>query len=497
MPVDSTHPLYDEMLPKWVRARDVLAGEDAVKAGGETYMPRLDSQSDEEYAKYLSRGSFFGASARTSEGFRGMVFRRDPVVKLPDPATPLGAVMERFRTDVDLLGTSLFLYCKNVAGQILDVGRSGTLVEWNESEQRPFVCNYQAEQILNWRMSRIYGKQVLSLVTLLESVELPSPDDPFELVCVPQVRVLRLVDSAVPSYFVVDVWQQQPLAKTPDSAKEWVLVETRVPMRRGVALPFIPFVFHGPQNDLPTPARPPLDDIIIVNLDHFRLDVDFKHGLHFTALPTAWVSGFDRSTTLKIGSSTAWVSDVIGASAGYLEFKGQGLQTHEREKDRDEKLMAILGSRMLESQKRVSESAEALQLRQAGESSIVANISGSISKGLTKVLRWAYWWQSTEDDPERIPLETVSIDLNKDFETATMTAQELVAVVQAWQAGLLSRDSAHDLMRQGELIAQNRTNAEEADLIEAAPPPVLGRPADMKAVESAVAGSGGGSLPAK
>jgi hypothetical protein len=26
-----------------------------------------------------------------------------------------------------------------------------------------------------------------------------------------------------------------------------------------------------------------------VNVDHYRLDADYKHGMHFTALPTAWV----------------------------------------------------------------------------------------------------------------------------------------------------------------------------------------------------------------
>ena len=34
MPVNSTHADYDLMLAAWLRARDVFAGEDAVKAGG-------------------------------------------------------------------------------------------------------------------------------------------------------------------------------------------------------------------------------------------------------------------------------------------------------------------------------------------------------------------------------------------------------------------------------------------------------------------------------
>ena len=34
MPVNSTHPLYDQFAESWQRVRDVLAGEDAVKGGG-------------------------------------------------------------------------------------------------------------------------------------------------------------------------------------------------------------------------------------------------------------------------------------------------------------------------------------------------------------------------------------------------------------------------------------------------------------------------------
>jgi hypothetical protein len=41
----------------------------------------------------------------------------------------------------------------------------------------------------------------------------------------------------------------------------------------------------------------------------------------------------------------------------------------------------VLGSACSESQKRVSESAEALAIRQAGETSILASIAGVVSQG--------------------------------------------------------------------------------------------------------------------
>ena len=64
------------------------------------------------------------------------------------------------------------------------------------------------------------------------------------------------------------------------------------------AKPVIPFVFHGSRHSLPDVDKIPLADIIAINLDHYRLSADYKHGMHFTALPTAWVSGFDKNASL-------------------------------------------------------------------------------------------------------------------------------------------------------------------------------------------------------
>ena len=74
MPVNSTHLEYDAALPAWLRARDVIAGEDAVKTAGTRYLPRLDSQSEDEYAAYKARASLFNATARTSGSFLGFIY---------------------------------------------------------------------------------------------------------------------------------------------------------------------------------------------------------------------------------------------------------------------------------------------------------------------------------------------------------------------------------------------------------------------------------------
>ncbi|HTD67749.1 MAG TPA: hypothetical protein VK846_14585, partial [Candidatus Limnocylindria bacterium] len=114
MPVNSLHPDYLEVLPAWARARDVIAGEDAVKAAREKYLPRLDSQTDAEFDAYRARASFFNATARTADGYSGQIFRRSPFIKLPDGSSALGRALNVFNHDADMLGTTLIGYAKNI-----------------------------------------------------------------------------------------------------------------------------------------------------------------------------------------------------------------------------------------------------------------------------------------------------------------------------------------------------------------------------------------------
>jgi len=195
MPVHSTHPDYDASLPAWLRARDVFAGEDAVKDAAEKYLPRLDCQDDKEYLAYKNRASFFNASARTADGFVGLIFRRDPTFKLPDAGTGVGDALIEFVEDADMQGTSLTSFSKKLVTEIINVGRSGTLVDWNQkTEQRAYSAAYAAEDIVNWHTERVNGRNVLTLVVLKEISKMPASEtDPFVPDEIQQLRVLKLV----------------------------------------------------------------------------------------------------------------------------------------------------------------------------------------------------------------------------------------------------------------------------------------------------------------
>jgi hypothetical protein len=501
--VNCTHADYDASALEWSRARDVLSGEDAIKAAGVKYLPRLDSQTDDEFGAYCKRAAFFNATARTAEGYVGLVFRRPPFAKVPEAESGVGRALAGFVNDADMLGSTVAAYAKDVTWEVMGVGRAGSLVDWEDVvEKRAYVSLYSAEQIINWQVARVNGRNVPTLIVLRETVNKPvvgAVGDEFVPETVEQIRVLRLVAGDVAPdaggkrdyHCQVDLWQ--PKAGQKQATKtEWQPVETRTPLRLGRPLPLIPFVFHGPRHSRPDVDQLPLKDLITMNLDHYRLNADYKHGLHFTALPTAWVSGFDKASTLRIGSSTAWVSDTPGATAGFLEFTGQGLTTFERAMDRDERAMAVLGSRLLEDQKKVGETAQAIELRQGGEQSVLSSLATSVSESLTDVLRWVYWWNSTEEVPDLVTSGEVLIQLNTDFSTKGMDSQELQAVVGAWQSGAISRDTMFELFRKGEILPDGRTNQDEAALIAGSKTTKIPGPAQATPPGEA-AGVGGGA----
>ena len=443
MPITDQHLEYAAALPVWLRHRDVLRGEDAVKARGQVYLARLDGMSDEDYRAYVQRACFFNATARTAAGMVGMIFRRDARTSIDEKAINLA--------DVDLAGTSFTNYAKELVSEVVATGRCGTLVDWSDSEQRPYLSLYSAESILNWRTERIDGRTRLTLVVLSEPQYVTKADG-FGCETVETYRVLRLLPSGV---HTVELWQREPLGSKDG---KFAVVATFEPKRAGKPLTEIPFIFHGPETCGPEVERSPLEDIVSVNLDHYRLDADYKHGVHYTALPTAWVCGFAPNSEMIIGQKTAWVSEQLGASAGFLEFTGKGLTTFQVAQEHDERLMAVLGARVLFSQKKVAESAEAMAMRMVGEDSILATLARACSAGLTEALRWCVWWHDAGlASLADVPPDRAKVDLNTDFTETGLGAKEIIAVVSAWQAGAISTEEMRDIFERGELLTLTRT----------------------------------------
>jgi hypothetical protein len=359
MPISTTHPEYDTHQRLWERCRDVIAGEDQVKhyADKKGYLPKLSGQSDDEYEGYRDRAMFYNATSRTVSAITGAIFRK-PVALAPD-----------FEIDGKLFSERIEQRCREAVRESLSVGRFGVLVDMPPVDPDlaappgpPYALVYKAEQIINWRYETEGDDERLTLVVLHESEMVPDPDDPYMLVSETRYRELLITEAGV---YAQRIWKE--IANDATGKKELIIVSEVVPLALGSPLTEIPFVIGGSLSCSCEVEKPPLLDLVNVNLSHFRTSADLEHGRHFTALPTAWVAGFGDDQELRIGSGTAWVTDNPAAHAGFLEFSGAGLSALSEGLIQKEHLMAVLGARLFEPPRAGVEAAETLRLRQSAD----------------------------------------------------------------------------------------------------------------------------------
>jgi hypothetical protein len=443
MPIDSVHPDYAAAQERWKRNRAVVSGEDAVKAAGETYLPKLGGQNDADYKKYLTRATFFNATGRTADGLAGLVFRKAPVAELP-------AVIKAYAEDVDFAGTSLDDFARKAFEDALKTGRGGILTEYPsglredvvvqnaEAEGlRPYLVYYPAEKIYDWDVGRVNNRTVLTYLKLFAETWEPNPDDEWTRVQVKRMRVYRLLAEGV----TLEVYKWQ---KVKSGTMEWLLEAGPFPiLMAGKPAKAIPFQFI-PSIDV---SKGPLDDIALTNLSHYRTSADYENALHWCGVPTpifcGQMTGPDGKpvTEVCLGSSSG-INLSADGSASMLQAEmepglGEALK-------RKEDYMAVLGMRILASEKRAVETAETAGIHRAGENSVLANFANMVSGALSKALTVMCQFKGSE--------EVASYTLNTDYLPTGADPQMITAIKDLWKEGLVSWDIAIEELKHREVI---------------------------------------------
>lgn len=423
MGVEAKHETYKELEDQWGRCRDCSLGSDAVKAKGAKYLPLLDSHKDnyDKYKEYVMRAMFYNATGRTIAGLSGGIFQKTPTVDYNSDELKLQA------KDITLADEAIDSFALNTTKEFLVTGRYGVLVDMSDEETtipRPYWLGYKSEDIVNWRFTRYGGDQELSFVVLKECVDRADPKDEFETKRSERYRVLRLGTGT----YTQQIYEEDT-SQPSGSEKKFIGGSITTPNRKGKPLDYIPFVLPG------VIISPPLIDLVDVNLAHYRGSADLKHGLHFTALPTPWVSGQgDTNKPLKIGSGTAWALDVNGR-AGMLEFSGRGLGAIRTDLQDMQRMMATLGARLLEEAPHYAETALSVSMRHSSDYATLRTLAQMVEGQLSRALQIHAWWLGNEKLHTQIP---VKVELNKVFYDQSITADQLRALLLALQGNAIS-----------------------------------------------------------
>lgn len=449
MSVKTQHPDYISVSSEWKKCRDVAAGERAVHAAREEYLPRLSEESNDSYDLRIGMTPFFNATWRTIAGLRGMLFRKPPTVDA-------GASILKELDNIDLAGTSMDDLAQETVEEALTVGRVGLLVDYPQVADidlitqadikarglRTTISLYKAESIINWKVATRGGGRHLTMVVLLERATLEGKTE-FDHGSEDRYRVLDIFNGAY----------RQRIFRV-NEKEEDVLLSESFPLMNNQTMGFIPFVFIGVDKIGPEVDDPPLIDLINTNLKHYGQATSYERGCFFSGLPTMFISGHehDNEHPIYIGGGIANCLPSQGAKAYYVEVTGNfsALRTNLEDKKRE---MAVLGARMLEEQKLGVEAAEAIARRQNGEESFLSAIAQTVSKGLTQAINWFAMWQNVEGENK--------YEINRDFVPTKMDAQTLTALVGAWQMGAFSKETLFENLKQGEIIDDSVTFEEE------------------------------------
>jgi len=473
--IAATHPEYKKYTEKWAKCRACDQGEDAVKAAGDKYLPRLTKQSQEDYEAYKKRASFYAATSRTVSGLVGIMFRKDPEFD----STLSETAKEKFLPNAGGTQESFNNFAEVCAHNIVLTSRGGVLVDFPDEVDAsafPYWTHYPETCVCNWRVETVDGEPNVTTLVVLRETHDELLDDGFTHEEKTYYRVLELLRSKSDSdrfYVSQTLWEQvkDPVASgssgTSGAAKKNVkfrLVKDEVYMNAiGRFISRIPFVFLGAKGNTSTISKPPVLDIANVNLSHYRNSADLEHGRHFTALPTPWAAGFkvDSGEGLYIGSQKAWVSESPNATCGFLEYTGQGLGALERALESKESQMAVLGARMLEEPKRAVESADTHKQRGMGEQSVTAALADALEESLQSLLDITHQMQPLATNSSVAP----KVTLNKDFGAHDMSPEVLRILMDSVQQGLLSYPTLFHNLRKAELLPEGLTVEQELDFI--------------------------------
>lgn len=429
---------------------DIRGGREKILANKEKYIMKLELQDDTEYKKMCEMAPYYILYPKVVDGFTGTVFSKSPNLVGLD-------LDSEIRNNVDMLGNSIDKFSEKIVSNVLENGFCASYNDYSSESKRPFIVFVHPWQFISFKTSNTKGYPEIDRFIYREIVEEQHPDEEFSTIEVDQYVVLDLFEG----FYRTRVFKEDKIAK------ELIQTLESFPEKNGKKFDYIPIQIHGTSTTNFTIGKSPLQDISDMNISLFQRVVDQVYMLHWTALPTPYVTGVDEEDKIAttIGCSQAWHIPNSESKVGMLEFSGQSAQAHQDFVENLKDIMAATGAQILKKEGVSRETATSVLIRTAAQTSVIATVVKNISGQIEKILKTHVEWQGKKIT------EAFSYKLNDDFIKVDMEPNAQIALVKSWIDGAISHQSLFNKFKEGELIEPNKTFEQElADIAENPPP---------------------------
>ena len=306
----------------------------------------------------------------------------------------------------------------------------------------------------------IDGVRKLTMVVLAEVYNTENEDE-FVFEVKNQYRALTLEDGK----YRHRVWREGENAAEP-------ILDVWPTDYSGKAFDHIPFHFFGAESNDSRIDKAPLEDLAEVNILHYGNSATVEESGFISSQPTVFFTTdiehdeFQKwnPNGIQIGSKRGYSLGKLGSATMVQASEGQLARTLMLDKENQ---MLMIGARIVQ-QSSGQETAEAARIRYSSDNSVLGTIAGNVSEALKlAILDAELYMTGTVNE------EGTVFWLNQEFFDATLTSQDVLALMQAWQQGIIAKADVRTKLRQTGWVEADR-NDDDIDADRENEPPVDG-----------------------
>jgi len=213
----------------------------------------------------------------------------------------------------------------------------------------------------------------------------------------------------------------------------------------------IPFVFVGSVNNSPDYDPLPLEALTDTNLGHYQESANLRESSWSTTSAQPYIADDkymnwksrdeNKDASVEIGSNSCHIM----GTGGLLAFAQPSPNTLSSAlMDKDELRMVALGAQLITASGQ-AETAEAVRIKHGSDISVLESISINVADAYRFMFEMCHKLMGVNYDE-------LLTSLNREFFDSKLTAQEVQAVVAAWQMGAISEMEKSKILQKGKII---------------------------------------------
>ena len=462
--IDTIGPEVAEMQAAARVCRTAFEGIEAMRAAGETYLPKNPKENLKDYQLRLALTDFFPALQKAVHAYIGKPFG-SPIVVTDSP-------IEKFLDDVDLQGNDLDtwtrcnLTCGLVDGDVFAVAEYHkvapglNLAQERALGARPYLLHIPIETLIDFREEMVAGVKQIVHFRYFECHHVP--DGRWGSAEVRRIRVLE------PGQ--VEVWEEQTDA---DGKAIWVKLDD---LSGPVSLQSVPVAHYRPSMD----DEPPLTELAWLNIRHWQSKSEQNHILHAARVPLLAADDDareDPQAAIEIGVKGL----IVGfKNLHYVEIEGKAIESGRQDiLDTEARMRTVAGQVLDDKVKTASESN--LDSRE-GSSQLRAWVASYQDYLEQCLLLMSLWIREAKGG-------TVALDM--DWEEAEVGADVLTALSNMRAKGQISQPVLFHNLQKAEIIPPDMTLEEEQARLDSEAPDLTVTPPNKMKVVPLVPGDNG------